>query len=464
MSEDFLGRERELRALDAAWSASGGSLIPVYGRRRIGKSELLLRFMERRRGLYFLGKQAPAAIQIHEFLVAAARALEAPLLAELDVAGGWKRALVAAVGAWKGEGKLVLALDEFQWMVEASPELPSMLQELWDREWKRSGRVQLLLCGSYIGFMEREVLGSRSPLFGRRTAQIHLGPFGLREARLFHPAWSLPDVARARFVAGGVPMYLRALDPRRSFRQNLCTSVLQEYAPLFREPEFLLREELRDMPRYSAVLASLAEGPLAAGTVAARSGVAAGSVAYYLGQLEALGYVERRQRMSDGEPNARHARWCLADPLLRFWYRFVFPNTTALRQLGAERMLAEIVVPALPAWEGLAFESLCREALPLLYDEEGALPAEVGEYWDASMQVDVVGRRADRWLDLGECKWGAVGSRRALVDGLRAKAQQFPNPTNRTIGLRVFARNGIDPDEAARLGVRWHGLDDLYGA
>jgi AAA+ ATPase superfamily predicted ATPase len=101
------------------------------------------------------------------------------------------------VDRWKGPAKLSLVLDEFQWMVEASPELPSVLQELWDRRWRDSGRLLLVLCGSYVGFMEREVLGERSPLFGRRTAQIHLKPFPFREARLFHPTWSLADAARA---------------------------------------------------------------------------------------------------------------------------------------------------------------------------------------------------------------------------------------------------------------------------
>lgn len=96
----------------------------------------------------------------------------------------------------------MLVLDEFQWTVEASPELPSVLQHLWDRRWKDGNDVMLVLCGSYVGFMEREVLGKKSPLFGRRTAQIFLQPFGYEEAARFHPACSLVDRAKIYFLCG----------------------------------------------------------------------------------------------------------------------------------------------------------------------------------------------------------------------------------------------------------------------
>src|SRR5262249_37734947 len=157
--------------------------------RRVGKSELILQFLKGRPGVYFVGKKAPAGLQVREFLQEAAAVLDEPLLATFP-AESWGAALDAVVSSWRGEGKLILALDEFQWTVEASPELPSELQVRWDRQWRDSGRVFLILCGSYVGFMEREILGRKSPLFGRRTAQIPLRPFGYREAALFHPRYS----------------------------------------------------------------------------------------------------------------------------------------------------------------------------------------------------------------------------------------------------------------------------------
>ena len=189
-------------------------------------------------------------------------ALDMPLLAELR-ASDWRQALLTAVGQWAAAhpgSKLVLALDEFQWIAGASPGLLSALQHCWDREWRDAGNVVLLLCGSHLGFMEREVMGKESPLFGRRTAQIHLQPFGYLEAARFHPRWSLEDRAKAYFLVGGLPQYLLCLDDTRSIDRNIRNNLLDEFAPLFHEPTFLLPEELREVAPYHAVLFAIASG------------------------------------------------------------------------------------------------------------------------------------------------------------------------------------------------------------
>ena len=209
----FVGRTAELGTLSAAYASAESGFVPIYGRRRVGKSELILRFLREHPGVYFLGKQAPAALQLREFLDEAAVVLGEPLLATASF-DGWKSALSAVIDRWKQGGKLVLVFDEFQWTAWASPELPSVLQDLWDRRWRSSGKILLILCGSYVGFMEREVLGRKSPLFGRRTAQILLRPFGYREAALFHPSFSTVDRARAYFICGGVPWYLERFDAK----------------------------------------------------------------------------------------------------------------------------------------------------------------------------------------------------------------------------------------------------------
>ena len=238
---NFHGRIRQLKLLQQAWHQEKGAFIPIYGRRRVGKSELIVRFMaDKRGGIYFVGKRAPGESQLQEFLETAAQALNEPLLAQVRV-NGWKEALELVVKRWTGRTKLVLALDEFQWMAEACPELPSILQELWDRQWARTGRVMLILCGSYLGFMEREVLGKKSPLFGRRTAQILLQPFDHLEAAQFHSRYSVTDQARVYALCGGIPMYLLSFDARLSVEQNIITHVLDDLSALSREPEFLLR-------------------------------------------------------------------------------------------------------------------------------------------------------------------------------------------------------------------------------
>jgi AAA+ ATPase superfamily predicted ATPase len=463
MSSRFIGRQRELAALEAAFAADRSGLIPVYGRRRVGKSTLLLRMLESHPGIFYLGKQAPAELQLAEFLAAASRALDQPLLERLRVEG-WKQALETVLDAWRGPGKLVIVLDEFQWIVSASPELPSVLQELWDRRLASSNEALLILCGSYVGFMEREVLGNKSPLFGRRTAQIHLQPFGFREARQFHPGYSLTEAARAYFICGGVPLYLLAFDPARSVEQNIEAQLLDEFAPLFREPDFLLREELRELSSYHAILTTLASGSLPAREVSRRTGIESRNLNYYLNQLVELRYLRRRYPLTGAPPAAKQVRFVLEDPLLRFWFRFVFPNTSALMQMGPRRCFEQRVRPELEPWFGLCFEALCREALPALYEQEGVNAGfEVGEYWDKAVQIDVVGLRDDGWTDIGECKWGKVPSKAALEAEVRRKAQRFDNRRGATLAHRLFVRDARELPDALPGAPRWHGLADLYG-
>lgn len=460
MPNGFLGRTRELALLSQAWSSNEGAFVPIYGRRRIGKSELILRFVEARPAIYHVGKVATAELQIREFLDEAARSLGEPLLAQIEPTG-WRKALEAVEQAWKTPGKLILAFDEFQWTVAASPELPSLLQELWDRRWKR-GRIMLILCGSMIGFMEREVLGSKSPLFGRRTAQIRLQPFGMHEAAAFHPRWSRTDQAKVRFVVGGVASYLRAFEPSRSFEQNLMATLLSEFAPLFQEPEFLLREELRDVSSYQAVLSAIAAGETSIRGIATSAGLPERGLTYYLDQLQALGYVTRRYPLAAKKPHARQLRFVLDDPLLRFWFRFVFPHKSAVQRLGSARAFAELVKPQLDSYFGSCFERLCREALAAEYSRDGIAEYVIGEYWDPNTQIDVVGLRSDSWIDLGECKWGTISSTTAIITELGKKTSAYPNTAGATIGRRIFAHR-LPRDAAKRHpDIVWRSLEDLY--
>lgn len=455
----FVGRERELALLERAYGEREGAFIPVYGRRRVGKSELILRFLEGRPAVYFLGKQAPAALQKADFCREAAAALDQPLLEAL-ADRDWKQILVALDDQLDGDRKLVLVLDEVQWLVETSPELPSVLQELWDRRWRRSGKVMLILCGSYLAFMEREILGRESPLFGRRTAQILLKPFDHLEAALFHPGWSHTDHAKARFVCGGVPMYLERFDRSASVESNIIAALLDDGSPLYREAEFLLREELRDVHSYHAILRAIAGGEGAHSAIARVSSVPARSLHYYLEQLIGLGYVRRRYPLTGRRPTPRQVRYTLDDALLRFWFRFVAPHISYLEHMGPHRAFADRIKPGLAAYWGLCFEQLCREALPRIYLGAGVHASfEVGEYWDRDVQIDIVGLRDDGWIDLGECRWGAVRSPNALAAELDERVARYPNRDDRTIARHFFMRKkptGHLPDGA------WHDLDELY--
>lgn len=461
MSWKFIGRRRELAALEAQYRAPESNFIPVYGRRRVGKSELILHFLQERPGLYFVGKQAPAGFQITEFLRTAAKALQEPLLARAGFTD-WRPALSEVAARWRGPEKLILVLDEFQWMVAEDRSLPSVVQELWDREWQHSGKLMLILAGSYVGFMEREVLGSRQPLGGRRTAQILLEPFKFREAAQFHPHLALEDQARAYFITGGIPLYLLAFRQEKSIEQNICATLLDEFSPLSHEPEFLLREELQGLERFQAVLDILATGRKPLHEIAKAMGADSRSISYQLQTLTALGYAERVLPLTAQAAPARHVRYGLGDAFLRFWYRFVFPNQSLIRA-NPVAAYKDLIAGELEAYFGQCFERLCREALGRIYRQDQVRSAfRIGEYWDPRVQIDVVGLREDHWIDLGECKWSGVPPAPELVAELENRVRLYPNPGQATLGRLIFTRRPLKA-AARQAAARWFSLEDLYG-
>ena len=404
---DFIGRTAELSLLAKAFESPRSELIPIYGRRRVGKSELILRFMADRPGVYYLGQQSAAALQVREFLAEAARGLGLPLLAELRAAD-WRQVLLTVVGQWDAShpgSKLVLALDEFQWIAAASPGLMSALQHCWDREWKRAGNVVLLLCGSYLGFMEREVLGRASPLFGRRTAQIHLQPFrlpgrgpvpfALVSGRIGREHTSSSAVSRSTCSVSMMASPSTAtFDSPSSTSSRRCST----------SPPSCSARSCVKWRRTTPCCSPSASGHGSPRAIAAATELPERNLHYYLQQLVSLGYLQRRYPLDCRRPNPRHVRFGIDDPLLRFWFRFIFPNMSAIRGSGAARVLGDRIAPTLDAWFGAGFERLCREALPLVYAAEGVGAGfEVGGVLEPSARereeaalAGRASRRADR--------------------------------------------------------------------
>lgn len=456
----FIGRQKELAALDKAYQAQSNAFMPIYGRRRVGKSELIKHFIQEKQALYFLGKQAPARLQLREFMRNAASALDQPLLEEIR-ADDWHKAISLVLKQVPAEKKIILVMDEFQWTAKASPELPSVLQSFIDDQWAGACKVFLVLCGSYMGFMEKKVLGEKSPLFGRRSGQIFLKPFSFLEAAEFHPQWSNAEKAKVFFICGGIPYYLKFFSPSDSVDTNIRRNFLNEFSALAKEPEFLLREELKELRKYFGILTALSTGAATIQEIAGITGIDAKALFYYLNSLMELGYIMRRYPLVAPKPNPKQVRYRLQDPLLRFWFRFIYPNGSAIYQMDEKSAFMNLIKPHLESYFGYCFEALCRDALRLLYQKEGLTCSyEIGEYWDKDVQIDIVGLRQDDVIDIGECKWGQISSIRQLSEGLKAKIAAYPNQANKTIHARLFLRtrqNLPDHDD-----IRAQTLDDLY--
>lgn len=454
----FIGREEEIAALERRYASSRSELLPLYGRRRVGKTELLARVARGKPTVFFTANAKLPAAQIGGFMRAAADWLRTPDLAETPPAD-WETAFRQVLRAAPADHKLLLILDEFQWACQSSPELPSVIQRMWDHEWQHGGRLMLVLCGSYIGFMEREVLGGRSPLYGRRTGNLKLEPFSFLEAARFHSRWSCEEQARAYFVCGGIPAYLGRFDPELSVEQNIAREFFTRDAFFQNEPEFLLREELSDVSQALSILEAVALGRRAQGDIARAVGLTSNALAAHLKTFVQLGYLERIVPLAPKGAPRTAVVYRIADPLLRFWFRFVESRASSLRRYSPTRAFEQLVAPQWEAYCGDGFERLCREALPLLYEQEGVAGRfSVGEYWDRQSQIDVVGLRSDGWIDLAECRWPAGASLAGAAQELSARAAHYP-AAGRTTSLRLFVRS---KPRVTQPGIRLHALRDLY--
>ena len=456
----FVGRKKELEALEDAYSDAGCSFIPIYGRRRVGKSELIKKFIGDKAAIYFLGKQAPAKLQIKEFLQAGAKSLQQPLLAQA-MADDWQTAISLVVSQASPDRKLILVMDEFQWSAETSKELPSVLQGFIDNNWGGKTRIFLILCGSYMGFMEKKVLGEKSPLFGRRTGQILLKPFSYLEAAEFHSNWSVTDKAKVFSICGGIPYYLKFFLPNSSIDTNIRKNFLNEFSALAREPEFLLREELKELKKYFGILTALATGATTNQKIEKITGIEAKTLFYYLNSLKELGYIASYHPLTSHKPNPKQVHYKLKDPLLRFWFCFIYPNNTAIAQMEDAVSFNSLLKPHLEQYFGYCYEILCRDALAFLYQkEELGCSFEIGAFWSKDVQIDIVGQRKDGVVDIGECKWGAKQSLKQLGKELERKIVLYPNHDNKTIQRRLFLRSEYKiPDQYP---VQVFSLADLY--
>lgn len=455
----FVNRVRELVFLERRYASGQAELVILYGRRRVGKTELLRRFCDGKRHFFFVADLGTEASTLAEL----ARRYGELFHNDPDSThfATWDQA-IKALARQASEQRLIVVLDEFSYLLQTSPTLPSVLQRLWD-EILQHTHLMLILSGSYVGIMEREVLAYQAPLYGRRTGQWHLQPLSFADARLFLPGYSVGDQVRAYAVLGGVPAYLRQFSDRRPLLDNIDMEILNQGAFLYDEPRFLLQMELREPRVYFAILESIATGRIRQEEVSQAVGVKGASMGYYLNTLRDLGLLQRLVPVTDADPaHSRQGRYQLLDPFFRFWFRFVYRERVHLER-GNTTPVRQIVDGQLDALAGLAFEEICRARV---WDLAAAgripfQPQSVGLWWDAQAQVDVAALDAE-YILLGECRWRSRPIGPDVLAELKRKAARVPG-TRRQV-LALFSRSGFTEPlqtEAASQGVRLFGLEDV---
>ena len=412
----FINREAELEFLRKKYRSGKAELIIVYGRRRIGKTYLLQRFLSEVGGVYLLAEESETILE--DFSERLASYFNDPVLKENPLRS-WKGFFTYLYN--KSSERLLVVIDEVQYIAKTHKEFLSVLQKYWDLELSKT-KIMLVLCGSLVSFMEG-VLSAKSPIYGRRTGSWKVEEMDFFSVKDFHPI-DVETAVRIYSVFGGVPQYWADYNPRMDFWDNIRTLLLSKGAKYYDEPKYLLKQELRDVTRYFSILRAIALGYTRFGQIAEKANMTTKSLSKYLNVLEDMGYIiEERPVIGKGRGVYR-----IRDKLFNFWFRFVYPKRSEI-EMGLD--VVDDIKREFNQYVGLVFEEIAKQLLIRL-NQRGKLPFKVtklGRWWRKDKEIDVVClNEMERKAMLVEVRWRDLGKRdvRRIVSGLKKKAEAIP--------------------------------------
>ncbi len=453
--KQFIDRVLEIESLEREFDKAGPSLVVVFGRRRVGKTELMLHFIKDRGGIYFLADRRGYRENLQEFQKVAADVLGTPLLARADY-DSWHEMFGELVD---GLGDVrVIVLDEYPYLIEEGAN--EEFQKVWDTILSRSN-VFLVLVGSSMGMMERGVLSRGAPLYGRRTMQLRVDRFHWKDLRGFFPGHGPEQLIETFSVLDGIPLYLKQFSGKRTLAQNLEESYLRKDAFLYDEAEFLLLEEFREPRRYFSILRNIASGKRSFGDIADGTSLDKATLSKYLSILQDLRLVVDDQPF--GGEGSRLRRYRLSDNYLRFWFRYVYPNKQMV-EVGRSREVLGIIRETFPEHVSMTFEDVVRDELLRRGPWTSVRP-----WWDrrGENEIDAVAEDSKgRRVLFAEAKWTNRPVGWGTVHDLIEKSSMVPVDRRWRPSYLVVSRSGFtEPclDRMRSEGIGHWGLEDLDG-
>lgn len=464
----IIDRQTEWRELSRLWKRAAPELAFVLGRRRAGKSYLLSRFAHAVGGIYYQATKRTENEQLLRLTRQVGDHFDDAALRHGGAFGDWESLLLYVTERARG-APFLLVLDEFPYLSDAAPALPSILQALWDHTWPDT-RVKLVLSGSHITAMRRLVEADQ-PLYGRRTSRIDLPPFDFRDAAAFTAPYAPGDRLRAYGIFGGLPGHLALLEPAEPLAANVARQMLEPAGRLLDEGQHMLDAFLSDAQVHYSVIAAIAGGEHTWNGITKRVGRDGGSLSRAMQWLIEMELVERVVPITEAAPErSKRALYRLTDPYVAFWHRFVSPMLSAgmIGLAPGERLWADRVEPRLDDHMGAVFEGVCR-AFVRRGEDLPFRPLRVGTWWDGASrnEIDVVATGAGGEVLACECKWGRADP--ADLTRLRSRTElmlrDLPGGPHR-VHHAIFSRGPLHPELAAEVAagrVRHYPAERLYG-
>lgn len=398
IEKTFKNRVKELAFLNEIYEKGNAKLVVLYGRRRVGKTELLKEFLKKHKGIYILARQESEFDQLKKISSQIAEHYNDEVL-KANPFSNWDALFLYL----SEKPRIPMVFDEFPYIVQSSKRITAILQDYWDNKFSKKNAF-LVLCGSSISMME-SLLGRKSPIYGRRTEQILLEPLKFRDACLFFPEkMSLKDKALNYAILGGMPAYLLEFDFNKSLKENIMENIARKNKFLYQDVLFTLKEELNEPRNYFSILYSISKGNTKAGRIVNDTGLDKAFVAKYLSVLIGLQLVERRVPITEKNfARSRNGIYLLRDNFFKFWFRFIFENQEYIEQEKQQKLLDEKILPELNTFAGRIFEEIALSELIANKEYEDYL---FGRWWDRTSEADIVGiDKQNKRILIGEVKF-----------------------------------------------------------
>ena len=349
--DKFIGREKELDLLDQWYSGNEFEFVAMYGRRRVGKTALIEQFVKGKNTIFFTAMRSKGSLNMRFFNDAVKEHFNIvdPEMLYFDK--------LFKIIAGNADRRIVLVIDEFPYFAESDEDILSALQIFIDHAAKNT-KLFLILCGSSMSFMKRQVLGHESPLYGRRTREMHIRPMNYMQSAEFLQGKSSYEKACVYGAVGGIPMYLKRFTAEGDIFDILAGEFFSEGSIMSSEVESLLLQELRDPKKYSSIIEAMSKGLTRLSDISDRSGIPTPEVSVCLADLIDLGYVEKVLPLN--EKSERRTRYYISDNLFRFYYHMIIGKRQAVSG-SALKNISKNMEKEFPDYMGRVFESMCAE-------------------------------------------------------------------------------------------------------
>lgn len=427
----FIDRNEELKLLDK-YKYRGIGVI--YGRRRIGKTALLRKAFEKDDHIYYQAVRLPPSLLYKDMAKVVGEHIGDPSLISGKIDS--MEIILKALEMYNKKTNLII--DEAGYVMEADPSFTSIIQRFIDRGERTSG---IFLSGSTITILEKE-LREKSPLWGRLDFTLDLKPLKFIHLKEYWPHLPFHSIASYYGCLGGIPYHWEKIQPEKNFFLSIKKAFLSAGAPLYQEVAFLLKEELREVKKYMAVLQAISEGRRKFSEISDFSGIPVQSLSKYLSVLQELRWI--KQAFPVGKKKGiRGGLWFLNDPLFRFWFKFILPSRHLIEEDITEGVLKKIK----SRWDtfmGNVYEDIALEIIFSLI-KKGVLPSirEIGKWWDKSTEIDILGLNTKKeWIIAGEVKWGKFTNRD--FNKFVGKLRKLPFKKAKNAKLIIFSGKGFN--------------------